>query len=312
MTGLPIQNNTLAAAKTESQDSFKRKIARAKGEQLNTVAAAPDQTTEAVKPVTLQIQSREAAKSPRANGLVLAESLPKSLAHASAPCGNTTTDIISASNSLQSTSRVTGDQRLCEPISQKPTQVNVSMSTPPDTPQFVTSAKRKRLESEACDVVITKTVTKVPKTPPPPTYEEIMQENERLKEENHQLRLAHSRISSVDKVMTKFVTSASIMETAVDVREKEMRKGLNAIAEAMTTVQGQLAEMVEFSNGTTEVVGKISQSANENHELHLSKAEAGRLQLRYENARPKQEVGEAIYERLPFTPKARGRPKSFI
>ena len=307
MSGLSLRDGPLVAVKTESQDSFKERIARTKAEQVTSIVTAPPSTTEAIKSVTLQVQSSEAAKTFRVNE---SEPLLKSLAHASVPCQDTTTDITSASNDSKSASRVIDNQRLFKPVSQKLREVNVDMSIPLDTPNFVTSAKRKRLESEVSDVVITKTVTKVPKPPLSPTYAELLKENKMLKEENHHLRLAQSRISSVDKVMTKFVTSASIMETAVDVREKEMRKGLNAVSEAMTTVQDRLAEMTKFSNETTEVVGRVSQSANENCESHLSKAEAGRLQLRYENARPKQEVGEAIYKRLSFTPKARGRPRS--
>ena len=307
MPGFTPHNPFLPAVETQSQASFKKKAA-AKGDQLNAVVITPAQNTQAIKSVASQVQASEAAD---IQGAIRAKRLPDSPAYTSAPCTNSTTNITSASDTSRPTPRVIHNQQLSEPGSQTPSAVNTSMSAPPNTLCFVTAAKRKRLESEASDVIITKTITKVPGPPPPPTYEELVKENKKLKEENHHLRLAHTKISSVDKVMTKFAISASLMETAVDVREKEMRKGLNAISEAMAIFQDQLGEMVKFSNGTTELVGRISQSANEDHEQHLSKAEAGRLQIRYENARPKQEVDEAIHERLSFTPKTRGRPKSF-
>ena len=179
---------------------------------------------------------------------------------------------------------------------------NLSQTAP-----FMTSAKRKRLENETADVVITRSVTKAPKPTPAPTYNELEEENKALKKEIHQLRLARNKISSADKVISHFVASASIMETVVDVRETEMRQGLNSLSEAMHKIQDHLAEMIKFSNTTTDVVGGIPQSTVNKH---LSRSEAGRLERLYENAKPGPEVAQVIHEKLTFTPKARGRPRN--
>lgn len=139
-----------------------------------------------------------------------------------------------------------------------------------------------------------------------------MQENNKLKKEIHELRLARDKLSSAEKVIANFVTSASIMETAVDVREREMRKGFNGVSEAMAKVEDHLAEMVKFSNATTDVAGRIVQSANDDRQLRLTRAEKRGLQRLYENAKSGREVAGAIHEKLSFTRKARGRPRASI
>ena len=231
-----------------------------------------------------------------------------SSAQASAPRPCASMEVTKALGSSESSLGSSNDQ----PSSQKTGAADAVKPVPAESTPFVTSAKRKQLEIEGEDIIITKTVKKSPKPPSPPTYEQLMQENNKLKKEIHELRLARDKLSSAEKVIASFVISASIMETAIDVREGEMRKGFNAVSEAMTKVEDHLAEMVKFSNVTTDVTGRIVQSANDDHQLQLTRAEEQGLQHLYENAKPGRDVAGAIHAKLSFTPKARGRPRASI
>ncbi len=220
-------------------------------------------------------------------------------------------DITSAREASDTPPRATDCQQSSRFSNQKTEVADAVAPVPSQLSPFMTFTKRRRLEYEADDLVITKTVTKAPKLEAPPTYAELIEENKKLKKEIHQLRLVNHKIASADKVIFRFVTSASIMETAVDVRYNELRKGLNTMSQAVNKVQDQLAEMVNFSNATTDVVCRITQSAGEDADLDLNKAEEGRIRRLYENAKPGKEVAEVIHEKLSFTPKTRGRPRKF-
>ena len=106
----------------------------------------------------------------------------------------------------------------------------------------------------------------------PPTYKELKRENETLKLEIDQLRLTHEQ-SSVDYVTVyKFISSASIMKTAVEKRESEMRRGLNHMSEHLKKLQERMAEMIKFFNTTTETVSRVIQTASGETQEGLSKA----------------------------------------
>jgi hypothetical protein len=285
----------------EPQDSFKEMMARARGEQVNLFVKHPLQPNE-----TVQIAGAAGAKTIIAAKL---SSEPSTRGPTSTPV--TAMDTTSAPVSSQPSLQHTNSPQSSEPSNQKPGVADAVAPVLSKPHPLVTSTKRKRPENEADDVFITKTVTKVPKLAPPSTYEELTEEIEKLKTENHQLRLAHDKVLTADKVIANFVTSASIMETAADVRENEMRKGLNSMSEAVTMVQEQLAEMIRYSNSTTDVISRIIHSAGEDPDLHLSKAEGKRLQRLYENAKPEKEVAKVLQEKLSFTPKIRGRPRTF-
>lgn len=279
------------------QDSFKEMMARARGEQVIPFVKNPFQASETVR--TAGVAERKTTIATTLSPEPSAQDPTSSLV--------TVMDTNSASVTSEPSLQKTKNQQPSEPSNKKTTVADAIKPVLSRSPPFVTSAKRKRLENEAADVFITKTVTKVPKLAPPPTYEELTEENKKLKIENHQLRLARDKVSKADKVISNFVTSASIMETAADVREIEMRKGLNSMSEAVTMVQNRLAEMIKYSNSTTDIICRIIHGAGNDPEIHLSKAEGRRLQRLYENAKPEKEVSEVLQEKLSFTPKARGK-----
>lgn len=285
----------------EPQDSFKGMMARARGEQVDPFAKDPAQDSETVHTsAAVETKTIIAAKLP-----------PEPSAQSPTSSLVTAMNITSAPVSSETSLQTINSQQSSEPPNSKSEVIDAIMPVLSESSPFVTSAKRKRLEDEADDLFIIKTVTKVRRPASPPTYEELTEEIKKLRTENHQLRLARDKVLTADKLIANFVTSASIMETAADVRENEMRKGLNSVSEAVTIVQDRLAEMVRYSNSTTDVICRIIHSAGEDPELHLSKAEGKRLQRLYENAKPEKEVAEVLQEKLSFTPKARGRPRTF-
>ena len=201
-----------------------------------------------------------------------------------------------------------------DPISRSQTSgvVNTIEGNQSSSKSFTTLLKRKRTELAADGVIITGSVRKARKPANvPPTNKELKRENEMLKLEIDELRLAHKQSTIDDITVFKFVSSASMMETAVEKRESEMRRGLNHMSEHLKKLQDRMAELIKFSNTTTDTVSRVIQTAGGETEEGLSKADTTRLQKIYENAKPKGDIAVAVHEKLSFTPHLIGRPKTF-
>ena len=124
-----------------------------------------------------------------------------------------------------------------------------------------------------------------------------------LKDEIQRLKRERSDQQARQSALIKgFVTSAAVIELAVDIREAELRSGLNSIGSTSAGMQDQAQEMIRFSNGTSWHVCRLVQDMLEEQQVFLNDDEQNKLRHEYEyvSAQPSLAVTSILDERLSF------------
>lgn len=123
-----------------------------------------------------------------------------------------------------------------------------------------------------------------------------------LKEEIQRLRWENWNQQARQLALIKgFVTSAAVIEVAVDVRGAELRSGLSSMGGTPEQMQEQARQMMHFSNATSRHVSMLVNDMLEEQGVYLNDSQQKTLRHEYGSAQPKQAMRAILDEKLPFT-----------
>lgn len=122
-----------------------------------------------------------------------------------------------------------------------------------------------------------------------------------LREEIQRLRREKSDQQARQLALIKgFVTSAAVVEIAVDVREAELRCGLRNMSGTPEEMQEQAQQMIDFSKATSWHVSRFVNDMLEEQRVFLYDDQQKAMRLEYDKAEPSQAVTAIIDEELSF------------
>lgn len=122
-----------------------------------------------------------------------------------------------------------------------------------------------------------------------------------LKEEIQRLRREKSDQQAREIALIKgFVTSAAVVEIAVDVRGAELRCGLSNMGGTSGETQEQAQQMIHFSNATSRHVSRLVHEMLEEQQVFLNDDQQKTMRLDYASAQPSQAMKAILDERLSF------------
>ncbi|KAF6231837.1 hypothetical protein HO173_009920 [Letharia columbiana] len=122
-----------------------------------------------------------------------------------------------------------------------------------------------------------------------------------LREEIQRLRREKSDQQARQLALIKgFVSSAAVVEIAVDVREAELRCGLRNMSGTPEEMQEQAQQMIDFSKATSWHVSRFVNDMLEEQRVFLYDDQQKAMRLEYDKAEPSQAVTAIIDEELSF------------
>ncbi|KAL9135520.1 MAG: hypothetical protein Q9175_003290 [Cornicularia normoerica] len=122
-----------------------------------------------------------------------------------------------------------------------------------------------------------------------------------LREEIQRLRREKSDQQTRQLALIKgFVTSAAVVEIAVDVREAELRCGLSKMTGTPEEMQEQAQQMMDYSKATSWHVSRLVHDMLDEQQVFLNDDQQKGMRLEYERAQPSQAVAAIIDEELSF------------
>lgn len=98
-----------------------------------------------------------------------------------------------------------------------------------------------------------------------------------------------------------FVTSAAVVEMAVDVREAELRCGLSNMGGTPEEMREQAQQMMDFSNVTSRHISRLVNAMLEEQQVFLNDDQQKTMRLDFDSAQPSQAVTAVLDEKLSFT-----------
>ena len=122
----------------------------------------------------------------------------------------------------------------------------------------------------------------------------------RLKEQIQYLRHISVEENTTQAAMIKkLLALVSVVETAVDVREAELRTGLSNLLGTTDDVKEQAMQLTSFSRGTSLVTSLIGAALGRHHALLKDEMQQDAHRCLYENAGHSEDAA-VIYKQLPF------------
>lgn len=181
-----------------------------------------------------------------------------------------------------------------------PSSDSASLSTVVDlTPSEPLARKRQRHEAETTDPELEQAE---PQQGTTRVYQQLEETIQCLREEIQRLRRENWNQQTRQLALIKgFVTSAAVVELAVDVRGAELRSGLSSMGGTPEQMQEQARQMMHFSNATSRHVSMLVNGMLEEQGVYLDDSQQKTLRHEYGGAQPKQAMRAILDEKLSFT-----------
>ena len=133
-------------------------------------------------------------------------------------------------------------------------------------------------------------------------YQQSGETIECLREEVQRLRREKFEQQAQQLALIKgFVTSAAVIEVAVDVRGAELRYGLSNIGGNQEEMREQVQQMMHFSYATSRHVTRLVNNMLEEQQVFLNDDEQKLMRLEFESAQPSQALTGILDEKLLFS-----------